>query len=158
MSIQLSGSQFVLKLYLNLLFVILNISMLIPSSEYTLEFARSGGPGGQNVNKVSSKAQLRFNVGASLVLSEDQKNQVRVALKNRLTNSDEILVVAEDERSQIQNRELVVTRFEELIAQALHVPKKRRPTRPTRSSKEKRLQSKRIISERKQSRQIRDLN
>lgn len=132
--------------------------MLIPSSEYTLEFARSGGPGGQNVNKVSSKAQLRFNVGASLVLSEDQKNQVRVALKNRLTNSDEILVVAEDERSQIQNRELVVTRFEELIAQALHVPKKRRPTRPTRSSKEKRLQSKRIISERKQSRQIRDLN
>lgn len=126
--------------------------MIIPASEYTLEFARSGGPGGQNVNKVSSKAQLRFNVGASLVLSEDQKNQVRVALKNRLTNNDEILVVAEDERSQIQNRELVVTRFQELITQALHIPKKRRPTRPTRSSREKRLQTKKIISARKQSR------
>ncbi len=127
--------------------------MTIPSSEYTLEFARSGGPGGQNVNKVSSKAQLRFNVGASLVLSEDQKNRVREILKNRLTNEDEILVVAEDERSQIQNRELVVARFQELITQALHVPKKRRPTRPTYGSREKRLQTKKIISERKQSRQ-----
>ncbi len=127
--------------------------MTIPASEYTLEFARSGGPGGQNVNKVSSKAQLRWNVGTSLVLSEDQKNRVREVLKNRLTNEDEILVVAEDERSQIQNRELVVARFQELIAQALHVPKKRRPTRPTYGSREKRLQTKKIISERKQSRQ-----
>lgn len=127
--------------------------MIIPSSEFTLEFARSGGPGGQNVNKVSSKAQLRFNVGASLVLSEDQKNRVREILKNRLTNEDEILVVAEDERSQIQNRELVVARFQELITQALHVPKKRRATRPTYGSREKRLQTKKIISERKQLRQ-----
>lgn len=132
--------------------------MIIPSSEYILEFARSGGPGGQNVNKVSSKAQLRFKVGASLVLSEDQKNRVREILKNRLTNNDEILVVAEDERSQIQNRELVVTRFQELIAQALHVPKKRRATRPTRNSKERRLQTKKIISERKQSRQRANLD
>lgn len=124
--------------------------MKIPASEYTLEFTRSGGPGGQNVNKVSSKAQLRFNVGVSLVLSEDQKNQVRVALKNRLTNNDEILVVAEDERSQMQNRELVVARFQELLTQALYVPKKRRPTRPTRNSQEKRLQAKKIISARKQ--------
>lgn len=127
--------------------------MTIPPSEYTLEFARSGGPGGQNVNKVSSKAQLRFNVGASLVLTEAQKNRVRAVLKNRLTNNDEILVVAEDERSQVQNRDLVVTRFQELIAQALHIPKQRRPTRPTRSSKEKRLQSKKIMAERKQLRQ-----
>ncbi len=127
--------------------------MLIPSSEYTIEFARSGGPGGQNVNKVSSKAQLRFVVGASLVLSEEQKNRVRAVLKNRLTNNDEILVVAEDERSQPQNRDLVIARFQELISQALIIPKKRRATRPTRSSKEKRLQSKKIISERKQSRQ-----
>lgn len=127
--------------------------MIIPSSEFTLEFARSGGPGGQNVNKVSSKAQLRFNVGASLVLSEDQKNRVREILKNRLTNEDEILVVAEDERSQIQNRELVVARFQELITQALHVPKKRRATRPTYGSREKRLETKKIISERKQLRQ-----
>lgn len=126
---------------------------MIPNSEYYIEFARSGGPGGQNVNKVSSKAQLRFNVGASLILTEDQKNRVREVLKNRLTNEDEIVVTAEDERSQLQNRELVVTRFQELIAQALRVPKKRRLTQPTRSSREKRLQSKKKISERKQLRQ-----
>lgn len=125
----------------------------IPSSEYTIEFARSGGPGGQNVNKVSSKAQLRFGVGASLFLTAEQKNRVREVLKNRLTNEDEILVVAEDERSQPQNRDLVIARFQEMIAEALVIPKKRRPTKPTRSSKEKRLQSKKIISERKQSRQ-----
>lgn len=127
--------------------------MPIPPSEYTLEFARSGGPGGQNVNKVSSKAQLRFKVGASLVLTEAQKNRVRAVLKNRLTNEDDILVVAEDERSQAQNRDLVIARFQDLIAQALHIPKQRRPTRPTRSSKEKRLQSKKIMAERKQLRQ-----
>ena len=127
--------------------------MQIPASEYTIEFARSGGPGGQNVNKVSSKAQLRWSVGASQVLSDEQKARVRVALKNRLTNEDEILVTAEDERSQAQNREQVIARFQELVAQALHVPKKRRPTKPTRSSKEKRLQAKKIISERKRSRQ-----
>lgn len=126
--------------------------MKIPASEYTIEFARSGGPGGQNVNKVSSKAQLRWPVGASLVLSDEQKNRVREILKNRLTNEDEILVVAEDERSQPQNRDLVVARFQAMIAEALHVPKKRRPTKPTYGSKLKRLESKKIISERKQSR------
>ena len=126
--------------------------MFIPFSEFTIEFARSGGPGGQNVNKVSSKAQLRFNVGASLVLNDEQKNRVREILKNRLTNEDDILVVAEDERSQPQNRDLVIARFQELIAQALYIPKKRRATKPTYSSKLKRLESKKIISERKQSR------
>ncbi len=128
------------------------IGMKIPASEYTIEFARSGGPGGQNVNKVSSKAQLRWGVGASQSLSDEQKARVRVALKNRLTNDDEILVTAEDERSQAQNREQVIVRFQELIAQALHVQKKRRATKPTRSSKEKRLQSKKIMSERKKMR------
>ena len=124
--------------------------MKIPASEYTIEFARSGGPGGQNVNKVSSKAQLRWRVGASIVLSDEQKARVREKLKNRLTNDDEVLVTAEDERSQAQNREQVIARFQELIAQALFVPKKRRATKPTRNSKEKRLQSKKIISTRKQ--------
>ena len=127
--------------------------MNIPSSEYTIEFARSGGPGGQNVNKVSSKAQLRWLVGASLVLNDEQKMRVREVLKNRLTNEDEILVVAEDERSQSQNRDLVIGRFQEMIFEALKIPKKRRPTKPSYGSKLKRLQSKKIISERKKSRQ-----
>lgn len=130
--------------------------MRIPASEYTIEFARSGGPGGQNVNKVSSKAQLRWNVGASAVLNDEQKMRVREKLANRLTNNDEILVTAEDERSQAQNREQVIARFQEMIVQALVIPKKRRPTKPTRSSKEKRLQSKKITSERKKMRKNSD--
>lgn len=130
--------------------------MKIPAAEFTIEFARSGGPGGQNVNKVSSKAQLRWKVGASAVLNDEQKNRVREVLKNRLTNEDEILVMAEDERSQPQNRDLVIARFEEMIADALKIPKKRRPTKPTRSSTEKRLLGKKIISQRKQLRRIKN--
>lgn len=127
-------------------------TICVPESEFTIEFSRSSGPGGQNVNKVSSKAQLRWRVRDSLVLSDEEKQRVREVLKNRLTNDDEILVVAEDERSQTQNRERVIGRFQELIDQALTIPKKRRPTRPTRSSREKRLKEKRVISERKKMR------
>lgn len=127
--------------------------LIIPESEFTIEFSRSSGPGGQNVNKVSSKAQLRWRVADSMIFSHEQKNCIREKLKNRLTNDDEILVVSEEERSQLQNREKVVERFQELIQQALFVPKKRRLTRPTRGSREKRLESKRLISERKKSRQ-----
>lgn len=130
--------------------VVYCFGMKIPHSEYTIEFARAGGPGGQNVNKVASKAQLRWSVGASRILSDEQKARVREKLKNRLTNNDEILVTAEDERSQAQNRAQVIVRFQDLITRALLVPKKRRPTKPTRSSKEKRLQVKKIISVRKQ--------
>lgn len=125
------------------------IHMIIPESEYIIEFSRASGPGGQNVNKVSSKAQLRWRVGDSLVLSPEQKIRVREILRNRLTNDGEILVVAEEERSQAQNRERVIERFQELITQALIVPKKRRPTKPTRSSQEKRLKTKKIISDKK---------
>lgn len=132
--------------------------MKIPHSEYTVEFARAGGPGGQNVNKVASKAQLRWSVGASRVLSDEQKVRVREKLKNRLTNNDEILVTAEDERSQAQNRAQVMTRFQELITRALLVPKKRRATKPTRSSKEKRLESKKIVSARKRLRKSQDFD
>lgn len=124
----------------------------IPASEYTIEFSRASGAGGQNVNKVSSKAQLRWRVGSSAALSDEEKARVRPALRNRLTVEDEILVVSEEERSQAQNRERVVARFQELINKALAVPKKRRPTRPTKSSQEKRLQTKRQVSEKKKSR------
>lgn len=131
--------------------------VIIPVAEYRLEFVRASGPGGQNVNKVSSKAQLRWRVGASRVLTDDQKARVRTVLKNRLTSDDEILVVAADERSQLQNRAQVVARFQTLINQALHLPKKRRATKPTRSSKEKRLHTKRVVSERKKARQKNNL-
>jgi len=114
----------------------------IPETEITIDFVRSSGPGGQNVNKVSSKAQLRWNVGASAVFSAEQKELIRQNLRGRLNKRDEIVISSDEERSQLQNKEKALALFYELIKRSLEVPKKRIPTRPSRGSKEKRLESK----------------
>lgn len=114
----------------------------IPPSELRVTFSRSSGAGGQNVNKTSTKATVHWSVGRSRVLSAEEKARVRAKLANRINLYDELVVSSEEERSQPQNRERAVARLESLVARALHVPKKRRPTRPTRASKERRLESK----------------
>lgn len=114
----------------------------IPTSELRVTFSRSSGAGGQNVNKTSTKATVHWPVGRSRVLSAEEKARVRAKLNSRLTLNDEIVVVSEEERSQPQNRALAIARLEALITRALHVPKKRRPTRPTKASKIRRLESK----------------
>jgi len=119
----------------------------IPESELAITFARSSGAGGQNVNKTSTKVFVHWSVGKSFVLSEEEKNRVRTKLANRINNEDEVVVFSEEERSQLQNRESAVARLQELVNEALHVPKVRRATRPTRSSKLKRLESKKIRSQ-----------
>ncbi len=124
----------------------------IPESEIQIEFTGASGPGGQNVNKVSTKAQLRFAVGASLTLSEIEKERVREKLKNLLTKNDEIILTDQTNRLQSANRDAVVVRFQQLIQDALFVQKTRRPTRPTRASKERRLEAKRQTSSVKQAR------
>lgn len=121
--------------------------MQIPESELTITFARSSGAGGQNVNKTSTKVIIHWPVGKSVVLSEEEKSRVREKLSNRINNEDELVIVSEEERSQLQNRELAVARLQELVNEALHVPKVRRATKPTRSSKIKRLESKKIRSQ-----------
>ncbi len=121
--------------------------MQIPESEFIITFARSSGAGGQNVNKTSTKVIIHWPVGKSLVLSEEEKNRVREKLVNRINNEDELVIMSEEERSQPQNRELAIARLQELVEQAIFVPKKRRPTKPTRSSKLKRLESKKIRSQ-----------
>jgi ribosome-associated protein len=126
--------------------------MEIPFSEFTITFVRSGGPGGQNVNKVNTKAQLRFKVGESRVLSIEQKARVRIKLANRLNKNDEIIVYADSERSQAQNKNKAVELLNTLVANAIKLPKKRRATKPTKSSKEKRLLSKTRRSKIKQNR------
>lgn len=126
--------------------------IFIPESELQIEFTGASGPGGQNVNKVSTKAQLRFVVGASLTLSELEKERVREKLKNILTKNDEIILTDQTNRLQSANREAVVAKFQQLIQDALFVPKARRPTRPTRASKERRLEAKRQTSSVKQAR------
>jgi len=117
-----------------------------------LEYARSGGPGGQNVNKVNSKAVARIALAAVEGLSEAERERAARLLASRLTLAGELLVMADEERDQPRNREAALARLAALVIGAARLPKKRRPTRPTRASKERRLESKRIRSEHKRGR------
>lgn len=125
---------------------------IIPENELKMEFARSSGPGGQNVNKTSSKVQLRWNILFSRALTPEQKWRLQNNLQTKLTKEGEILVSAEDERSQYANRAKALKRLNEMVNKALVVPKKRRPTRPTKAAKIKRLESKKKRSAIKKSR------
>ncbi|MDD5251335.1 MAG: alternative ribosome rescue aminoacyl-tRNA hydrolase ArfB [Patescibacteria group bacterium] len=121
----------------------------IPAHELHLDFVRSSGPGGQKVNKTSSKVQLRWRVGESGVFAEEQKALIRKAAGHRLNADDEIIIVADAERSQYQNRDEAVRRLQDLVARALTPKKTRRPTKISRAQKQKRLDDKRRQSEQK---------
>lgn len=117
-----------------------------------IEYARSGGPGGQNVNKVNSKAIARIALDRVEGLSAEELSLVRQRLASRLTLRDELVVQADQERDQARNREAALARLTSLIAGAAQVPRPRRATRPTRASKERRLAVKRLRSDVKQHR------
>jgi ribosome-associated protein len=112
--------------------------------EWIFQATRSSGPGGQNVNKVSSKVELRFNYRNSLLLSEAEKAIISEKLVNKINKEDEIVLVAQTDRSQLKNKEKVIEKFYSLLKQALTPRKKRVSTKPTRASVEKRLESKRV--------------
>jgi ribosome-associated protein len=118
----------------------------IPMSELEFTAMRSEGPGGQHVNKTSSAVQLRFSIAASS-LPEFVKAKLMVLNDHRITSHGEVIIKVTEDRSQIQNRETAIERFRELIIKAAFVPKRRKPTKPTKSSIEKRLNSKKIRSE-----------
>ena len=121
--------------------------MIIPPDELVITFARSSGKGGQNVNKTSTKVFVHWGIENSTVLTDDEKNRVRTKLANRINNEDELVVFSEEERSQAQNKELAIARLQNLVDEALHVPKIRRATRPTLGSKIRRIESKRMRSQ-----------
>jgi ribosome-associated protein len=124
----------------------------VPADELHLEYARSGGPGGQRVNKVETKVILRFSVEGSRALDERQKARLRTALGPRLTAAGEVVVRADRFRDRARNLEDARTRLASLLAAALLPPKPRVPTRPSRGSVARRLESKRRRSIRKRER------
>lgn len=118
---------------------------------------RSSGAGGQHVNKVSSKVELTFDINESEGLSDKEKQRIQLKLRSRLTNDGALVLQCDEARSQHRNKDLVVKRFFEILKNALVVPKKRKPTKPTKSSKEKRLKSKKITADKKAARKKPDL-
>lgn len=129
-----------------------NDALEIPSWEYWFTASRSGGPGGQHVNTTSSKVTLHWSPADSSVLSDAQKTRVLQRLANRINKEGVLQIDAEEHRSQFRNRSAAEERLAELIREALTVRKRRRVTRPTRGSVERRLKAKRATSERKISR------
>ena len=122
------------------------------SPELQFQTARSSGPGGQNVNKVESKVEVRFHVASSQLLTEEQKETILSKLAKQLTTEGYLLVTAQEDRSQLRNKETAVRKLHELLRRALHKPKARRPTRPSAGAVRERLQAKKKQSEKKANR------
>lgn len=118
----------------------------IPLSEVTVRASRSSGPGGQHANVTASRVEASFDVLSSLTLSDTQRGRILARVGPR------VVAIAQDERSQARNRELALARLGERLSTALAVPKRRRATKPTAASRERRLQAKRRATERKRER------
>jgi ribosome-associated protein len=127
-------------------------TVTIPARELRWSASRSGGPGGQNVNKVSSKVDLRFDLEASEALTDTQKSRLRAAARNRLDEDGAIQIVVQDTRDQQKNLELARARLAELIRKSMVVPKARKKTRPSLGAKRRRLNDKKRVGDKKRDR------
>ncbi|MFD1873956.1 alternative ribosome rescue aminoacyl-tRNA hydrolase ArfB [Hymenobacter bucti] len=120
--------------------------------EITFQTSRSSGPGGQNVNKVESRVELRWHLQNSQLLSDLQKQLILEKLANQLTAEGYLLVTAQDDRSQLRNKEIALSRFYQLLQKSLRRPKPRRATRPSAGAVRQRLEGKKRQGEKKANR------
>ena len=127
--------------------ITINDKITIQDWEITEQFVRASGPGGKNVNKVSTKVSLRFEADRSPNLSEAVKLRLKKIAGTKWTVDGAIVIQCDETRSQIRNREIAHDRLKELVQKALVVPKRRRPTKPSRGAIERRLKSKKIRAE-----------
>jgi ribosome-associated protein len=121
-------------------------------NELHFSASRSSGPGGQNVNKVNTKVELRFHIASSSLLSDEEKALLMEKLVKKINSEGELILVSQTERSQLKNKEKVIEKFYSLLIRALTQRKKRKPTKPSQASKEERLETKRKQSEKKERR------
>ena len=136
--------------------LVVNRHVVLPEDELEVEAARSGGPGGQNVNKVASKVILRFRPSDSRALSAEQKARLAERLAHRLTRAGELVLHASNHRQRSRNLEDARSRLAALLAEALRSPTPRKATRPSRSSARRRLDSKRRRGTAKRQRRVPD--
>jgi len=137
-------------------FIKVSSQLVIPFSEISFRSSRSGGPGGQNVNKVESRVELIFNVNDSQSLSDEQRSKILVSLKNKIDLKGILHLTSQKSRSQWENKETIIAEFVRVIRAAINPVKKRIRTRPSNAVKEKRLREKRMISEKKRIRKTFD--
>jgi ribosome-associated protein len=129
----------------------LNSVML--NSELDFTASRSEGPGGQNVNKVNSKITLRWDVTNSLLVTDEEKKEIKDKLSSFITKDGVLILSAQDKRSQLQNKEAVLLKLDWLLLKAFEIKKQRKPTKPSKTAKAERVRKKKMHSQKKQWRQ-----